>query len=64
MRTARGQVQQAHNGHLAALQAKHEALEHKIKEEMKHPAASTATIKRLKAEKLLIKDEIEQELES
>lgn len=46
-------------GHLEALRARHAALELEIREGMRHPASGMEEIRRLKAEKLRIKDEIE-----
>lgn len=48
------------NSHLTSLQTKHEKLEQKIHEEAKHAAADELLIRRLKEEKLHIKEEIER----
>ena len=45
--------------HVSALQAKHAGLEARIEEESQRPMPDTATLARLKKEKLMIKEEIE-----
>ena len=44
--------------HLQELSEKHRALERRIQEEMARPGSSDADIRRLKQEKLKLKDEI------
>ena len=44
--------------HMSALQAKHAGLEARIDEEIHRPLPDTATLARLKKEKLRIKEEI------
>ena len=44
--------------HVAALQAKHEGLERRIREEMSRPAPDEAMVQTLKKQKLRIKEEI------
>jgi hypothetical protein len=44
--------------HAAALQARHEGLEQRIREEMSHPAPDSAMIQTLKKQKLKIKEAI------
>ena len=44
--------------HMSALQAKHAGLEARIDEESHRPMPDTATLARLKKEKLRIKEEI------
>lgn len=46
--------------HLSALQKKHEDLEHRLKVELKHAARDEAQIRRLKEQKLHIKERIER----
>ncbi len=46
------------NTHLEALQRKHHVLEAKIHEELTHPASDDLKIRRLKEEKLHLKEEI------
>ena len=46
--------------HVAALQAKHEGLERRIREEMNRPAPDDSTVQVLKKQKLRIKEEIAQ----
>lgn len=46
------------SSHVAALQAKHEGLEQRIREEMSRPAPDTTMIQSLKKQKLKIKEEI------
>jgi hypothetical protein len=59
MSTARGETS-AYQGHIEALIAKHAALDIQIREEQKYPAMRTELIRSMKAEKLRIKEEIEQ----
>jgi uncharacterized protein len=47
-----------HQAHVSALQAKHAGLEARIIEEAQRPMPDTATLNRLKKEKLRIKEEI------
>lgn len=47
-----------HQAHVSALEAKHAGLEAQITEETQRPAPDTATLNRLKKEKLRIKEEI------
>ncbi len=44
------------NGHISALAAKHAGIDARISEESQRPVPDTATIARLKKEKLKIKD--------
>ena len=44
--------------HVAALQAKHEGLEQKIREELGRPAPDSTMIQALKKQKLRIKEEL------
>jgi hypothetical protein len=46
--------------HVAALQAKHEGLERRIREEMNRPAPDDSMVQILKKRKLRIKEEIAQ----
>ena len=46
------------NSHVAALQAKHQGLERRLREEMNRPAPDEAIVQTLKKQKLLIKEEI------
>lgn len=46
------------SAHLAELSEKHRALERKIEEEVARPGSDDASIRRLKQEKLKLKDEI------
>lgn len=46
--------------HLSALQKRHEDLEHRIRDEMKHAARDETEIRRLKEQKLHIKERIER----
>lgn len=46
--------------HVAALQAKHEGLERRIREEMNRPAPDESMVHTLKKRKLRIKEEIAQ----
>ncbi len=52
------EARMALNAHLAELGEKHRLLERKIQEEMSRPGSSDADIRRMKSEKLKIKDEI------
>lgn len=45
-------------GHIEALQAKHEDLEKQLRDAERHPATDDLTLARLKKEKLKIKDEL------
>ena len=47
-------------GHLEALRAKHAALAERIDAEQRSPSASHVMIRKLKAQKLQLKDEIER----
>lgn len=47
-----------HQAHVSALQAKHAGLEARINEESQRPMPDTATLARLKKEKLRVKEEI------
>ena len=44
--------------HIEALQAKHQGLERRIREEMNRPAPDVGTLQSLKKQKLRIKEEI------
>ena len=46
------------SSHVAALQAKHEGLEQRIRDEMARPAPDSTTIQTLKKQKLRIKEEL------
>jgi len=46
------------NSHLAELGEKHRMLERRIQEEMSRPGCDEAEIRRMKSEKLKIKDQI------
>jgi len=46
--------------HLSALQKRHEDLEYRIRSEMKHAARDETQIRRLKEQKLHIKERIER----
>lgn len=46
--------------HVAALQAKHEGLERRIREELNRPAPDESMVQLLKKRKLRIKEEISQ----
>lgn len=46
--------------HVSALQSKHAGLEARIRDEMNRPAPDTATIQKLKKEKLRLKEELSQ----
>jgi len=46
--------------HVTALQAKHEGLERRIREEMNRPAPDETMVQNLKKQKLRIKEEIAQ----
>ena len=50
----------ASSHHLHALQRKHEHLEHLIHDEMLHVARDEFTIRRLKTQKLHVKEEIDR----
>ena len=47
------------SSHVAALQAKHEGLEQRIRDEMARPAPDSTMIQTLKKRKLRIKEELE-----
>jgi uncharacterized protein YdcH (DUF465 family) len=47
-----------HNAHLESLSAKHASLDQRISEENLRPIPDTATLARLKKEKLRLKDEL------
>lgn len=47
-------------GRLEALRSRHAALKELIRQEQKHPATEGDILKRLKLEKLKLKEEIEQ----
>ncbi len=57
MPTKRGNIK----GRLQALRNRHALLSEQLETEMKHPAANPVALKRLKIEKLRIKEEIEME---
>jgi hypothetical protein len=46
------------SSHVAALEAKHEGLEQRIREEMSRPAPDSTMIQSLKKQKLRIKEEL------
>lgn len=46
------------NSHIAALQAKHEGLEARLRDEMSRPAPDDATLQMIKKQKLRIKEAI------
>ncbi|HIF24710.1 MAG TPA: DUF465 domain-containing protein [Micavibrio sp.] len=46
------------NAYLESLLAKHEAISGRIDQELKHPAIQESLVKRLKLEKLKIKEQI------
>lgn len=46
------------NSHVAALQAKHEGLERRLRDEMSRPAPDDVIVQTLKKQKLLLKEEI------
>ena len=46
------------SSHVAALQAKHEGLEQRIRDEMARPAPDSTMIQTLKKQKLKIKEEL------
>ena len=48
------------SAHLAELSEKHKSLDRKIEEEMSRPGSDDAIVRRLKQEKLKLKDEIER----
>ena len=47
-----------HQAHVSALEAKHAGLEARIDEESQRPLPDTATLARLKKEKLKVKEEM------
>lgn len=47
-----------HQAHVSALQARHAGLEARINEESQRPQPDTATLARLKKEKLKVKEEM------
>ncbi len=47
-------------GHLAELTEKHKHLDRRIEEEMARPGSDTLDVRRLKQEKLRLKEEIER----
>ena len=46
------------SSHVAALQAKHEGLEERLREEMSRPAPDSTMIQTLKKQKLRLKEEL------
>jgi hypothetical protein len=46
------------SSHVAALQAKHEGLEQRIRDEMARPAPDSTIVQTLKKQKLRIKEEL------
>jgi hypothetical protein len=46
------------SSHVTALQAKHDGLERKLRDEMNRPVPDTAMIQAIKKQKLRIKEEI------
>lgn len=46
--------------HIRALQEKHEKIEQKIHQELKHPAHDDQTIKKLKLERLHLQEQLER----
>ena len=46
------------NSHVAALQAKHEGLDRRLRDEMNRPAPDEAIVQAIKKQKLLLKQEI------
>ena len=46
------------SSHVAALQAKHEGLEQRIRDELNRPAPDSSMIQSLKKQKLRIKEEL------
>ena len=46
------------NSHVAALQAKHEGLERRLRDEMSRPAPDDVIVQTIKKQKLLLKEEI------
>ncbi|BBC72109.1 conserved hypothetical protein [Altererythrobacter sp. B11] len=44
--------------HVAALQAKHETLERRLRDEMNRPAPDAVMVQHIKKQKLIIKQEI------
>jgi len=61
MPTSKSSIQTQESVHLNALQAKHSALSMRIEEQQKHPSVSDTSLRKLKAKKLKIKDEIEKQ---
>lgn len=55
--------QPSRDSHIQALSARHEALSQKIEEQFLHPSVSDEELYEMKARKLRLKDEIEQETE-
>ena len=47
------------SSHIAALQSKHAGLEAKLRDELNRPMPDDGTIKKIKREKLRIKEELE-----
>lgn len=62
MRTAES-FSSAQVNHLSALHARREEIKRRIREETKHPSASSLLIRQMKAENLRLKDIIERERE-
>lgn len=60
MPNSRGHIS-AKPGRLEALQARHMAVNTELEEEQKHSSVSDESLRRLKAEKLKLKDEIEEQ---
>lgn len=46
------------NSHVAALQAKHQGLDRRLRDELSRPAPDEAIVQTLKKQKLLLKQEI------
>ena len=46
------------SSHVAALQAKHEGLEQRLREEMSRPAPDTTMVQTIKKQKIRIKEEM------
>lgn len=46
------------NAHVAALSLKHAEIDHSIEREMRRPMPDSGTLRRLKSQKLRIKEEI------
>ena len=61
MTNARGHNFETRDSHIQALYMRHEAIEEKIEAGFKHPSVTDIEIKELKAQKLRLKDEIEEE---